>query len=158
MRMKCKHCAQEHDALEMLACFESQVKCWREERDRTKAWGEGLEKELKAASLQNDEYRKALEEIRRDAEKHSGWWARRTADLVLERFAKKPLREDLRSGYCREGEHKDCPVECKNGPCECSCHVALKRIDERRHVAFGNCSLDYCPMCKDAAEHGVTGQ
>ncbi len=32
--MNCKHCAQEHDELAMLACFESQVKCWREERDQ----------------------------------------------------------------------------------------------------------------------------
>lgn len=53
MTVICKHCAQEHDEIGLLACFESQVKRWREERDQIKAWGMGLEQKLESATRCN---------------------------------------------------------------------------------------------------------
>lgn len=47
----CKHCGQEHDQLELLACFKSQVKCWRAERDSLKEWGECLREAIRSAEV-----------------------------------------------------------------------------------------------------------
>lgn len=74
MTVICKHCAQEHDEIQLLACFESQVKCWREERDALKTWGMGIEKrliqsDLQVESLKKGQYVAAVEYLKAEAQK-----------------------------------------------------------------------------------------
>jgi hypothetical protein len=100
------------------------------------AISENVQKQLQAANLQNGEFRKALDYA---YEALKGYGCDCGTDepgtcgeCYLKAFFKehpseKPVDEALRSGYCHEGNHVDCPVECKNGPCGCPCHVTEKR-------------------------------
>jgi hypothetical protein len=116
-RMICKHCGQEHDELAMLACFESQVKCWRDERDRltetlnqartqlgtgcplcTYSNGKvtkscSLHTELERVNLQNkelkSEYRLQVELTKKILDAKDAWIARaQAAELDVEELRK----------------------------------------------------------------------